>query len=776
VIDLIRNKNLDGDVLLRILSRIHEEGPIRPRDFENLAHFKKFQPEEFEKIEPKLMSLMGLFYKTQEPNNAIELVYSIFAESIKETTGYAFTPVQADAFNRILDKTYFSFSAPTSAGKSHLFRELISSISGDIIIVVPSRALISEYISLLHKIVDNSVLVLDFIELVNLNHTVSKIYVITPERGVELFKNLDRLNVELFLFDEAQLSEDGIRGMKFDSFVRRADKALPTSKKVFTHPFIENPEGQLKKHSFLENGDFKSYVQNTVGKIYVSRRDEKFYYFSPFDKDRPEYLAEDELLTNILNNEGSILIYTSKSKIYDGSFIVEFEGLISQCPILDHPDAKNYVEKLRKFFGASDRTGDKQSTLVDLMSKGIVIHHGSIPLKARLLIEEFVNAGHSKICFSTSTLTQGINMPFDAVWVTHFRFTGDDQRKILDLKNLIGRAGRSSKEINSFNYGYVIIEQRNIDLFCSRINANSTITESSQIDSEVEEVDIDLKDVVEAIRTESFNDDLHLTNSQVERISTSDIEASIKHILDTLLPNGVPITGRDYYALTNYRRKKVKNALADIYTAHLRRRTLTAGEKGVLSAAIPMLLWQIQGKSFAEIVSLRHAFISEKDKRTEYLRSYRKGEITRSEYQKLMLNLPVRFSAMAEALPNKRYSRSIPLYQGSVINVDFDRIIYDTYDFIDKVISLSLRDPLNAAFQKYFDNTNDFRGLIMINYIKYGTNNPVEIWLIRYGFSFVDIEWLVDYIDDINENEITFKPSIHQLDTEKLQLVERYLR
>ena len=63
--------------------------------------------------------------------------------------------------------------------------------------------------------------------------------------------------------------------------------------------------------------------------------------------------------------------------------------------------------------------------LLSLMQKGIVIHHGSMPLRARLLIEHFVNKGFARICFATSTLIQGINMPFDVVWIDNFKFRGE---------------------------------------------------------------------------------------------------------------------------------------------------------------------------------------------------------------------------------------------------------------------------------------------------------------------------------------------------------------
>ena len=67
-------------------------------------------------------------------------------------------------------------------------------------------------------------------------------------------------------------------------------------------------------------------------------------------------------------------------------------------------------------------------------------------------------------------------------------------------------------------------------------------------------------------------------------------------------------------------------------------------------------------------------------------------------------------------------------------------IIYDTYDYTDKVLSLSLKDPLSAAFILYFQRTDDTRALTISNFIKFGTNDETEIWLLKYGFSFEEIE------------------------------------
>ena len=773
--EIIKGTALDK-LVAEILNRMHEDGPIFHTDLEYLSYIKKFHPKIFKRYEAKLISLMGLFYKTQKPKSAIEQVYSIFADSIEETTGKKFTPVQADAYKRIEERIYFSFSAPTSAGKSFLFRELIKKAKFDIIIVVPSRALVSEYINTVVRLVDKSVLVLQFIEVLNIKNTHRRVYIITPERGTELFKNLDKLNIELFLFDEAQLSEDGIRGMKFDSFVRRVDKLIPQAKKVFTHPFIENPEAQLIKHDFNIDSEAKSYKQNSVGKIYLSYEYKKYHYFSPFETRQKKIDSENDIVKEKLLAKGTILIYVSKTKIYDGVFISEFAEYVELCPKVRNREAKKYISRLKEFIGASDTNSDKHSVMIDMIEKGIVIHHGSMPLKARLLIEEFVNKGFARICFSTSTLTQGINMPFDIVWINNFQFRGSENQKILDLKNLIGRAGRSTEDINSFDYGYVVVEMKNIRLFKKRLKSSSTLSNFSLLDEETSNLDIDQIDIVEAIKEDTFNDELQLTNSQVERLRNADIDSDIKYILDTFLISAKPITSKDYYKLSKTERKKIKDAFKNIYVSHLRRNNLTKAEFAILSASIPILLWQIQGKSFSEIISLRYAFLSEKDARRAILQGVKSRELTNDQADTELSKLIIRYSPRAEPIPNAKLKpHGLYPLNTPVTKLEYDSLVYDTYDYIDKVISLSLKEPLSSAFLLYFEKTSDKRAIQLSNYIKFGTNDDLEIWLIRYGFSFDDIEWIKDYVEQIDENEILFKSSISELNKERTETIKRFI-
>lgn len=765
---LIKGVGVDEEIHSAIRS-IHLKGPSDPAIFEKLAYIKKFHSGILEKYEGKLISIMGLFYKSEQPESLLEEVYSIYSDSIKDSTGSRFTPVQASAYRYIKNERYFSFSAPTSAGKSYLFRELIKTTQGDIIIVVPSRALISEYYYEVVSLVDKNVLVLQFIDDINTDNIDRRIYIITPERGVELFKYANDLNIELFLLDEAQISEEPVRGMRFDSFVRRIDKVFPSAKKVFAHPFVINPGAQLSKHGFDNSSCSMNYDFHAVGKIYLSFDKGCFEYFSP--NENVDHVTEEcDVAYKALSSGGSLLVYISKRKIYDGFHIAEFNKYVDICPKLDDPDAIAIIEKLRDFIGASSDGVEKHSYLLEMMEKGVVIHHGSMPLKARLLIEDFIKSNFAKLCFATSTLSQGVNMPFDVVWIDNFT-----RMEPLALKNLIGRSGRTTLKKSSLDYGYVILKKENVKTFKKRYKESVSINEISLLDEDMGSVSDDLKDIVEALKDDSFDDELHITDKQLERIESADVDTNIKYILDKLLVNDVPITGKAYYEIGDGVRRKIKSSFNLVYIQHLRRSELIRAEKNVLSTAIPILLWRVQGKSFSEIVSLRYSFLSERNTRRNILAKMKRQKISAEQANKEIRDIKVRFSQIPKSLPDSTL-QDRSLYSGiSIADLDFDMVVYDTYDYLDKVISQSLVDPLCAAFEVYYRKTGDDRATILKNHVRYGTNDDLEIWLLRYGFGFEEIEWIKEYIECIDSKKIVFKDEVKNLVDDRLEVISRYL-
>ncbi|MEZ8541620.1 DEAD/DEAH box helicase [Vibrio splendidus] len=769
--DLIRGESIE-ETLKHALYEIHTNGPISALTFEKLAYIKKFHSEQFKKYENKLISATGLFYKTEEPKSVLEEFYSIYSKSIYDEVGHTFTATQASAFREIKNNRYFSFSAPTSSGKSYLFRELIRSTENDILIIVPSRALIAEYYNEVVSLVDKETLVLQFIENINTSKSNRRIFIVTPERASEILKYSNTFKIDLVLMDEAQISEEDIRGMTFDALVRRLDRAFPNAKKVFAHPFVNNPEAQLNKHGFSQLSLAKNYNLYTAGKIFITiGPDKKFQFFSPNTKSKKVKVDED-LVGQTVEKGGSLLVYISKNKIYEGRHLIDFQKYIDLCPILTDPAANVLIDKLKSFIGASTAPrNEKYSLLIDLMSRGIVIHHGSMPLKARLMAEDFIRKGHARICFATSTLVQGINMPFDVVWIDNF-----NNMTPITLKNLIGRSGRTTQTKGLFDFGYTVVKQSNVETFSKRFKEAVTLNERSKLDLEIDDIDVDLRDLAESIKNDTFDGELHLPSAQIERIKKSDLDKEIKYILNKLMNVDKPITGGEYYSLSDSVRKKVKSNFKKLYSIHLRRTSLNKAEASVLSAAIPIMLWHIQGRSFAEIVSLRYSFLSQKDKQRQIFSRIKKQEISAEQGSAEIKRLKVRYSPIAASIPNTKLKGASLFgeYQ-SVKDIDYDIVIYDTYDYLDKVVSLSMNDPISAALEIHFEKTKDLRAIYLQNYLRYGTNDDTEIWLIRYGFSFEDISWLKAHIENIDSSSIVFKDSIENLSKEQKELIKRYI-
>ena len=705
--------------------------------------------------------------------------YSAFSQSIFEETGQNFTPVQASIRNKILKNKYFSFSAPTSAGKSFLFRELIRDQTGDIVIVVPSRALIAEYMLAVRETVmdKKDILVLQFIDDVNRKRTSRKIFIVTPERASEIFRSPERFNPSLFLYDEAQISEERVRGTTFDAFVRRSDKFFPESKKVFAHPFIENPEAQLDKHEFNKKAEARSYKQSTVGKIYLGYDKNKnvFECFSPFTESshlkKAKHLFPEDIVEKTLLADGSVLVYISKKSIYDKSFEDNFDHYISLCKTLDNPEAIEIINEVEDLIGA----GDKQSEMVSLMKKGIVVHHGSIPLNVRFLIEKFTNAGFARMCFATSTLIQGVNMPFDVVWIENIRFTGSEEDKTLGLRNLIGRAGRSTQTKSRFDYGFVIV--KNIKSFVERFNGKSLLSKDSQLDKDPHDVSSDLKDFIEAVKNNELNDEYNLPNSKADRLKSEKTTNLIRVVLDYIFKEGRIMSGSEYRELSETNRRVLKGLFIGIYESSLGR-NLYSGEKAVLSAAITILLWQIQGKSFKELLGLRYSYLTNQKTQRRLKRKLQGKEITSEDYYEKIDNIEIKYSVIPYLLPNSAltYVPRSRFYQDKVKDFNYDLMVYDTYDFLDKVISFSLADVFIAAFGQFYEQTSDIRAEEMVNYFRYGTNDDKEIMLMRYGFSIEEAELIKTHVQSIDEDEIKFLLDIHHDKNKAIRkMVDRYL-
>ena len=762
-IEELKNRNFAEDMLGRTLSKIYKIGPVKSTDYEILSYISIFHPDLIEQHIDDINLYLGLFYKEIiTPKSLQGCIQKMFLECIAEHFGKAYTPVQTSILNNSEEKRIFSFSAPTSTGKSHVLFSIIENSDRDVVVIVPSRALINEYyLRLCEEIHDKPINILTFVDKINTAKCRRSIFVLTPERCKDLFRLKDQFSIDVILFDEAQLTDEkGKRGLYFDAIVRRCNRELPDSKIIFAHPFVTNPEAQISKNLLpTEQSISKVYVQRNVGQIFVCEKpDGSFSYFGSDTNvfSVKQVACNYDPIESCIKDNGSVLFYVSKNSIITNAYLNAFSKYIMLCSEIEDPELIEIIEELSDFTGGGTVAYmNYYSQMLALLKRGIVIHHGSLPLRARMLVEKFTRKHFCRICFATSTLEQGINMPFDIVYIDRL-----ESQKYLAVKNLIGRAGRSSKD-RKIDYGTVIIASTKVAKLRKLLTQTITLNMQSQLDDN-ERLDDDYNDFKDAILHETFSDQFNLTQNQIIKLSDNALNEILRCILDKFFNH---IDEKGNINLSKEDRKIVVNSFHQFYSNYLGRE-LQLGEKAILTTAFYIMIWRIQGRTFSTICHSRYAFLSRESERSKLDRL---GQSTDQ--------ILARFTQKYAELPNNNLCSPISLFPRGLKakDVDYDIITYDTYDYLDKLIGLYLSDIFYAAFIKYNERYPDDRAIKMANLIKYGTYNTKYIWMLRYGMSFEDIELLKDYIESIDERGIVVTQEFANLPQKVKGCIDRFI-
>ena len=102
--------------------------------------------------------------------------------------------------------------------------------------------------------------------------------------------------------------------------------------------------------------------------------------------------------------------------------------------------------------------------LISMIRKGVAFHHAALPMDIQIEIENAVRAGRIRILVSTSTLIEGVNLPFKTVIVGRRGYNDSNQGYVetigaSGLLNAVGRAGRAGRETE----GWLILAELSAD-------------------------------------------------------------------------------------------------------------------------------------------------------------------------------------------------------------------------------------------------------------------------------------------------------------------------
>lgn len=381
-----------------------------------------------------------------------------------------FFSAQKQAYDHLNDK-YFSYSAPTSMGKSFLMRmfikeQITNEKHQNFAIIVPTKALINEVSQKIIREDLNDLLSKKNYKVITASTDIALegkhdfVYVLTPERLLYMLIAHPNLKIDYLFIDEAhKLSAKNGRAPFYYKVVDMLRRRKCPPKFIFASPNIPNPEVYLRLLTDISEGNVSalktSFSPVTQIKFLLDLKNKKMSVYNQHSKNLIEVAdvksgniqLEDFLQivesqnrsSDVHNHHQTIVYFNSKSKAVN--------------------TAKNFADRLNdlndKDLNALSNdiatSVHKDYYLADIIKKGIAYHIGYLPSSIRMRIEDLFRAGKITTLFCTSTLLEGVNLPADNLFITTKKvFT----RKMtpVDFKNLIGRVGRIEYNL----YGNVI--------------------------------------------------------------------------------------------------------------------------------------------------------------------------------------------------------------------------------------------------------------------------------------------------------------------------------
>ena len=348
---------------------------------------------------------------------------------------------------RGMDKKFFSYSGPTSMGKSFVVQTYVqeqvkNGSTENFAILVPTKALINEVksnlIGALQEILKekNYRVVTAAGDLV-LQQDHHFIFVMTPERLHHMMIERENIRIDFLFIDEAhKISARGGRSTYYFKVMTQLRKMQQLPTIVLASPNIPNPEVYLNIIPGGEYGEMNRLASRFAPvcqfKYYLDIPTRKGYFFNDYKKERelcytiPEGGKLSDIVRIVGKDEQSLVYCSSRRSVLENA--VRY--------------ASNFTpkndEKLNALAAEIKAEVHDDCYLADLIVRGVAYHVGYLPANIRLRIERSFENGDLRTIFCTSTLIEGVNLPADNLFITSYR-NGPSNMDEVEFKNLIGR-------------------------------------------------------------------------------------------------------------------------------------------------------------------------------------------------------------------------------------------------------------------------------------------------------------------------------------------------
>lgn len=363
-----------------------------------------------------------------------------------------FTDPQYQLFEAMKDSNHFSFSGPTSFGKSFIMDAFIQYIITErhgidnIVILVPTRALINQVTTRLKKTITDKnyrVLAHPVVPMIYKNRMLKYVFVFTPERLISYLGEKENPVINYMFVDEAHkiIAEKDSRSPLYYHAILLAERksiklyfASPNipNADVFLQLFEKSVDEQMiiKESPVSQNRFFVDYVEGN-GRMFTETGDDIILD----DLGKKEYGYVSKLLCKLGRNCKNIVYCNTVADTID--FALQFS---KNLPEKSDSRVESLIELIKTYV-------HKDYFLIDCLKKGVAFHFGRLPQRIRQRIENLFEEKVIDYMFCTSTLLEGVNLPAKNIFIFS-NAIGNSKFSDIDFWNLAGRAGRLSKELS----------------------------------------------------------------------------------------------------------------------------------------------------------------------------------------------------------------------------------------------------------------------------------------------------------------------------------------
>lgn len=334
-------------------------------------------------------------------------------------------PEQMKVLDIIGENSGVIFSAPTSFGKTFVVFEYIARVMPKtIVLIVPTLALVDEYKQKIIK---------------KYKSTFSNYKVFT---SIDSEKNYDFSNNNLFI-----LTHDRVVNEEAISIFTEID-------------FLVIDEVYKLKTDF---NDDRVLILNLAYK-FLMEKSKKYLLLAPFLKDvrniekiqnKPVFFSSDfspvvnKVIERRIENGNSRNLETIKivNELFNTKRLVYFPTVLALNKFISEPYnfkiSLNRSEILDEFISWASYEIHEEWSILKALNKGILVHHGQLPLGIRMLQLELFDAKDSgyDIMLCTATLLEGVNTACENIIITK-PARNKTNFDAFDFFNLVGRTGR----------------------------------------------------------------------------------------------------------------------------------------------------------------------------------------------------------------------------------------------------------------------------------------------------------------------------------------------